>query len=225
MLLTSKIKITNHKHRQRHKTCTTVGEGTAHVSSRHTSGQSYEHEPHNVTKRPACLTHFSIRLLRSVYYKRLSCASKLVTRQLAVPISPSDSARRSKVSPYTVWLTPKLVLTPCHLKKWSTEIVAGRQTWQRISYYLTHATYIMWGDVLDARRLQSNREAWSKRSTAGLPADIEDQAAAVPCISPRNIYQRQLMLLPSFKSACNCLLPFSHARQALNRSLHYKESP
>jgi len=116
MLLTSKIKITNHKHRQRHKTCTTVGEGTAHVSSRHTSGQSYEHEPHNVTKRPACLTHFSIRLLRSVYYKRLSCASKLITRQLAVPISPSDSARRSKVSPYTVWLTPKLVLTQCHLK-------------------------------------------------------------------------------------------------------------
>ena len=69
--------------------------------------------------------------------------------------------------------------------------MAGRQTWQRIPYYLTHATYIMWGDVLDARRLQSNREAWSKRSTAGLPADIEDQAAAVPCISPRNIYQRQ----------------------------------
>ena len=94
--------------------------------------------------------------------------------------------------------------------------MAGRQTWQRIFYYLTHATYKMWGDVLDARRLQSNREAWSKRSTAGLPADIEDQAVAVPCISPRNIYQRQLMLLPSFKSACNCLLPFSHARQALN---------
>jgi len=86
------------------------------VKSRHTSGQSYEHEPDNVTKRPACLTHFSIRLLRSVYYKRLSCASKLITRQLAVPISPSESARRSKVSPYTVWLTPKLVLTQCHLK-------------------------------------------------------------------------------------------------------------
>jgi len=138
MLLTSKIKITNHKHRQRHKTCTTVGEGTAHVSSRHTSGQSYEHEPHNVTKRPACLTHFSIRLLRSVYYKRLSCASKLITRQLAVPISPSDSARRSKVSPYTVWLTPKLVLTPCHLKKMVNRN-RGRPTDMTADILLSHA--------------------------------------------------------------------------------------